>query len=220
MLADADPRFLARVRDALVADAFEICAEVDDAPTAIDAARLERPDLVLLDLALPGNGLRAAVAMLRAEPGLAVVLLATEYGDADLVAALRVGVSGLLRKDSELDRLPHALRAVLAGEVVLPRTLVTRLVRELRIRRDPGRIRLTDTGAVRLTDREWDVMTMLRAGSTTRQVAQQMFISQVTVRTHVSAAVKKLGAPDRAAALRALEAMEAVDPSAPDPDLG
>jgi DNA-binding NarL/FixJ family response regulator len=104
-------------------------------------------------------------------------------------------------KDTDPERLPNALRGVLAGEAALPRDLVARLIDEFR---DRGRRRLPLVAGrgVELTSREWEVLDLLAEELTTAEVAQRLFVSPVTVRRHISSIVEKLGAPDRAAAVR------------------
>lgn len=166
-----------------------------------------RPDVALLDIRMPGNGIAAAAEISSQLPATAVVMLTVSQNDDDLFAALRAGAVGYLLKDTDPERLPMALLGVLRGEGALPRTLVARLVEEFRGR---GKRRLTLSGErkVELTPREWEVLEGLRDGRSTEELAGQLFVSQVTVRTHVSAILKKLKVPDRAAAIEALNELE------------
>jgi DNA-binding NarL/FixJ family response regulator len=211
LLADGDASSRGRTRGALEHEGFTICAEADDSDGAIAQARTTRPDLALLEVRMPGNGLRAAADIASSCPEVAVVMLTTSRDETDLLTALRFGVSGYLLKDTDLERMPYALRAVLEGEVALPRSLVGAVIEELRGRRDPARLHLANERAVRLTDREWEVLMLLGEGLTTADVAQRLFVSQVTVRTHVAAAVKKLQVDDRAAAIDLLREVQSID---------
>jgi DNA-binding NarL/FixJ family response regulator len=208
LLADDDVAIRTALRRVLESDGFSVCGEAEDAGTAVALARGERPDVVLIEVRLPGNGLRAVAEIGTQQPGVAVVVLSVSSDHSDVFAAFRGGASGYLLKDTDLDRIPLVLRAVLGGETALPRSLVGGVVNELR-RRAEGRVRLANDRAVRLTDREWEVLELLRGGLTTRQISAQLFISDVTVRTHIAATLKKLGVHDRSDAIIILEEIEA-----------
>jgi DNA-binding NarL/FixJ family response regulator len=189
------------VKIALVRGGFSVCAEAADAESAIEAAKRERPDVTVLDIHMPGNGIHAAQVISRDVPDTAVVMLTVSRTDTDLFDALRAGASGYLLKDIDPARLPHALE----GEAALPRHLVSLLIEEFRERRGRRRIPLLGRRSVELTDREWEVLELMREGLTTDEIAGRLFISAVTVRTHVSAILRKLHVPTRAAALELLE---------------
>src|SRR6266516_3127040 len=190
LVADDHPPTRAGVRLALERGGFEVCSEAADATTAVAAARRDRPDVCLLDIHMPGNGIHAAEAISRDLPETAVVMLTVSRSDSDLFDALRVGASGYLLKDTDPERLPLALRGVLAGEAALPRHLVSLVIDEFRER---GRRRpLLKRRGVVLTDREWEVLELMSDGLTTFEIADRLFIEPVTVRTHVSAILKKL----------------------------
>jgi DNA-binding NarL/FixJ family response regulator len=149
---------------------------------------------------MPGDGIAAAGRIARSHPSVAVVMLTVSRDDADLFASLRAGAAGYLLKDTDPTRLPHALRGVLDGEAAVPRDLVARVIDEFRDR-TRRRLPVAERG-VELTSREWEVLELLRTGLSTAQVAERLFVSKVTVRSHVAAVVRKLGVPDREAALR------------------
>jgi DNA-binding NarL/FixJ family response regulator len=201
LVADDHPPTRAGVRAALECQSFNVCAEVADAPAAVEAAIRERPDVCLLDIHMPGSGIRAAEAIAREVPEAVVVMLTVSRTDTDLFDALRAGASGYLLKDIDPKRLPLALKGVLAGEAALPRRLVALLVEEFRERKRRRRIPLVGRRNVELTDREWEVLELMREALTTDEIAQRLFISPVTVRTHVSAILRKLQVPTRDAAV-------------------
>lgn len=205
VVADDHPPTRLGVRMALERDGFVVCAEARDAGTAIEAARREQPDVCLLDIHMPGSGIRAAESIAREVPGAAIVMLTVSRTDSDLFDALRAGASGYLLKDINPARLPPALRGVLAGEAALPRRLVTLLIEEFRERKRRRRIPLVGRQPVQLTDREWEVLELMRHGLATDEIALRLFISPVTVRTHVSAILRKLHVPSREAAVALLE---------------
>jgi DNA-binding NarL/FixJ family response regulator len=205
LIADDHPPTRAGVKAALESDGFVVCAQAADARAAIEAARSEQPDVCLLDIHMPGDGIHAAETISRELPDAAVVMLTVSRTDTDLFNALRAGASGYLLKDIDPVRLPLALRGVLEGEAALPRRLVALLIEEFRERKRRRRIPLVGRRGVELTDREWEVLELMRQGLTTEEIAAKLFISPVTVRTHVSAILKKLHVSTREAALELLE---------------
>lgn len=207
LIADDHPPTRAGVRLSLEEGGFSVCAEVATAPAAVDAARRERPDVALLDVHMPGSGIAAAREISSSLPDTAVVMLTVSRDDTDLFDALRAGASGYLLKDTDPERLPFALKGVLEGEAALPRGLVARLIDEFRDRDVPAP-RRAGPELARLTTREWSVLDMMREGLSTAEMAERMFVAPVTVRTHVSAILKKLRVPDREAAVRLLEEKE------------
>jgi len=206
LIADDHARTRASVRAALEQDVgFVICGEAADAPTAVEEAIRERPDVCLLDINMPGSGIAASAAIIAALPDTAVVMLTVSRQDSDLFDALRAGASGYVLKDGYTDRLGAALRQVLAGEASLPGSLVARLIEEFRDR-EHRRVPLAGQGAARLTGREWDVLELMREGLTTAQIAERLYVSQTTVRSHVSRVLHKLKVNDREAAIRLFDA--------------
>jgi DNA-binding NarL/FixJ family response regulator len=205
LIADDHPPARAGVRAALEAGGFEVCAEAGDARGAIEAANRERPDVCLLDIHMPGDGIHAAEAISHELPDAAVVMLTVSREDTDLFDALRAGASGYLLKDIDPSRLPLALHGVLEGEAALPRQLVALLIEEFRERRRRRRIPLRGRRSAELTDREWEVLQLMRQGAQTEEIAARLFISPVTVRTHVSAILRKLHVATREAAIELLD---------------
>jgi DNA-binding NarL/FixJ family response regulator len=204
LIADDHARTRALVRAALERGEFVICAEAANCDAAIEEAKATRPDVCLLDINMPGSGIAAARGITSALPGAAVVMLTVSRQDEDLFDALRAGATGYLLKGMDEDSLSVALRQVLNGETPLPPSLVTRLVEEFRDRED-RRIGVPGDIAARLTGREWDVLELMRTGASTEEIASRLFISATTVRSHVSAVLRKLGVADRDAAVKLLE---------------
>lgn len=183
---------------------FRVCAEAADADSAVLAAKRENPDVCLLDINMPGSGIAATAAITTALPGTAVVMLTVSRQDEDLFDALRAGASGYLLKGLDEDTIGDSLHRVLDGEATLPGTLVARLVEEFRDR-EHRRVAVADGPAARLTGREWDVLELMRKGASTNEISERLFVSPTTVRTHVSAILKKLGVPTREAAIKLLD---------------
>ena len=205
LVADDHQATRTGVRRVLETHGFDVCAEAEDASGAVAAALRERPDVCLLDIRMPGNGISAAAEIAGAVPETAIVMLTVSRDDEDLFSALRVGAAGYLLKDIPAEHLAASLDAVLDGEASLPGTLVARLVEEFRERGRRRLLALPGRRGVELTGREWEVLQLLRRDRTTAEIAAELFVSETTVRTHVSAILRKLRVPDRRAARRLLE---------------
>ena len=199
VVADDHDAIRAGVRAALESDGFEVVAEAVDARSATAACIVLEPDLCLLDIDMPGNGISACRAIRQDCPDVHVVMLTVSIDDDDLLDALQAGASGYLLKTTSPARVGDALRGVLAGEAALPRTLVAKVVSEFRNRRG-RRFQIGRRGDA-LTEREWDVLELMADGLTTKEIAQRLFLSPVTVRTHTSSIVRKLAVPDRESAV-------------------
>jgi DNA-binding NarL/FixJ family response regulator len=183
-----------------------VCAEVGDAEQAIQAALREVPDLCLLDVRMPaGGGIRAAAEISERVPSTAIVMLTVSLEESDLFDSLRAGADGYLLKDTDPDRLPYALQGVLDGEAALPRTLAARVIEEFRSRDGRRRLLLERRHGAKLTVREWEVLEGLRLGHSTKEMAEDLRVSPITVRRHVSEIVRKLRVRDRAAAVRLID---------------
>ena len=205
LLADDHVPIRAGVRIALEEAGLEVCGEAANANAAIEQALRERPDVCVLDIHMPGDGIRAAAAIKDALPETAVVMLTVSRNDPDLFEAIKAGASGYLLKDADPEGLPHALERAAAGEAVFPGTLVARLVDEFREVERRHRPSLRRRSSSDLTSREWEVLECLREGLTTAEIATRLFLSQTTVRRHVGSILKKLDVPDRSSAIRALD---------------
>ena len=204
LIADDHPYTLAGVRLALEAGGFVVCAEVDNADDAVREATATGPDVALLDIHMPGNGIRAAGQITALLPTVAVVMLTVSQADRDLFDALRAGARGYLLKDIDPSRLPEALRGVLSGEAALPRTLAARLMEEFRAKAAQPRRRLLSKRRVQLSEREWETLELLQQGLSTKQIAERLYVTPATVRSHVSALLRKLHVSSRSEAVRLL----------------
>ena len=206
VLADDEIPTRAGVRRSLESSGFRIVAESSSASGAVESAIAHRPDVCLLAVGMEGNGITAAEQIRNALPETKIVMLTASDRDEDLFAALRAGAEGYLLKSTSPERLPHAVQGVLDGEAALPRELTARLIREYRDRGRRRRLPFLVAGEnVEFTTREFEVLERLRKGDRTAAIAGQLRISEVTVRRHVSAILRKLGAPDRRSALELLE---------------
>ncbi|HVD13451.1 MAG TPA: response regulator transcription factor [Actinomycetota bacterium] len=177
---------------------IEVVGEVADGAAAIEAVRLLRPDVVLMDIRMPVlDGLEATREIVADErlAGVRVVMLTTYEFDEYVFEALRVGASGFLLKDVDPADLRQAVRVAASGDALLSPSVTRRLIefvaKAAPRRADPERLSL-------LTDREREVMALVGGGLSNDEIARRLFMSPATAKTHVSRAMAKLGARDRA----------------------
>ncbi|MFF4507904.1 response regulator [Streptomyces sp. NPDC001401] len=182
-------------------DDMEVVAEATDGAEAVALARVHRPDLVLMDIRMPGTDGLAATSAICADPelsGTRVLILTTFEIDEYVAQALRAGASGFLGKDVTADALLDGIRTVAVGESLLSplatRVLITRF---LTAPAQGARLAASeDLGA--LTVREREVMAWVAEGHSNEEIGEKLVVSPLTVRTHVHRAMMKLGARDRA----------------------
>jgi DNA-binding NarL/FixJ family response regulator len=204
LLADDHVPTRAGVRSILEDAGMRVVAEVGTGAAAVASALEHRPDVCLLDVQMPGGGIQAAAEISEQLPDVAIVMLAADVTDEDLMRSLRAGARGYLLKDSDPERLPETLTGLLHGEAALPRRLVMRVIDELHARERRRRIPRLRPGAAELTEREWEVLDLLSKELSTREVARRLDISEVTVRRHLSSVMTKLSVDSRAEALELL----------------
>jgi DNA-binding NarL/FixJ family response regulator len=177
---------------------MSVVGDAGDGDAAVDAVRRERPDVVLMDIRMPGTDGLAATQRISADPELAdvhVVILTTFEEDDYVFEAIRGGAAGFLVKDTEPAELLRAIRTVVAGESLLSPRATRSLVEAYATHAKPSS--LAPELDV-LTDRERQVMQLVAVGMTNAEIAQHLFVSPMTTKTHVSRAMIKLGARDRA----------------------
>ncbi|MFW6776006.1 response regulator [Nocardioides sp. CPCC 205120] len=174
-----------------VAD-FEVVAEAGDGVAAVDLAAAHDPDVVVIDLRMPGGGGVDAIRAMRRRGLRARVLVLTTYDtDSDTVAAIEAGATGYLLKDAPSSQLFDAVRATAAGESVLSPAVAARLLSHVR---SPQR-------TAQLSAREREVLVLVARGTSNKLIARELFVSEATVKTHLSHVYEKLGVTDRAAAV-------------------
>jgi DNA-binding NarL/FixJ family response regulator len=206
LIADDHAPTRAELRETIEADErFVVVAEAADAPEAVEAAVREQPDICLLDIQMPGNGVSAVWEITGRLPSTHVVMLTVSRDERHLFAALRAGAAAYLLKDMDTRRLPHALCDVMEGETAIPRRLMRQIVDEFRDRSARRRDVVPEVAGAQLTSREWEVLDLLRRGESTAEIARRLVLSPVTVRTHVAAVLRKLRVADREAAVRLFE---------------
>ena len=182
-----------------VEDDIEVVGEATDGAEAVEQARATRPDVVLMDIRMPKvDGIEATRAI-GATPGLQdvrVLILTTYDTDAYVFEGLQAGASGFLLKDAGPAELLHAIRVVAAGEALLAPRVTRRLIAQVTAQRT-----VTDAATARLdvlTAREREVLALVGRGLSNDEIGSALFLSPATARTHVSHAMVKLGARDRA----------------------
>jgi len=180
-------------------DGMSCAAEAADGLAAIAAARRERPDVILMDIRMPGVDGLVATQRITADPDLAdtkVIVLTTFEHDQYVFDALRHGASGFLLKDTKPVEVLNAIRSVVEGDALLSPSVTRKLIREFVS--TPPRRNTPHPMIHTLTDREREVVALVAEGHTNEQIADTLAISPATARTHVSRAMIKLGARDRA----------------------
>jgi DNA-binding NarL/FixJ family response regulator len=197
----ADDQVLVRAGFRALLDAqddIEVVGEAGDGDQAVRLARELAPDIVLMDIRMPGTDGLAATRQIAADGQLAsvrVVILTTFELDEYVFEAVRSGASGFLVKDTEPDELVQAVRVVAGGDALLSPSVTRRLIGEFAARakepRRPG-------GLAELTDREQEVLALVGDGLSNSEIAKRLYVSPATAKTHVSRAMIKLQARDRA----------------------
>jgi two-component system nitrate/nitrite response regulator NarL len=187
---------------------FAVVGEAADGGEAIELSRRLAPDLVLLDLSMPGlDGLQALPRLRDAAPGCEVVVLTASGTEENLLAAIAGGAAGYLLKSEPPERIVEFLRGVVRGEAALSGAVARRLLEQ--IREGGRRTGVPDEIARALSAREVEVLLLLDEHLGTEEIAKRLFISEHTVRSHVKSLLRKLGASSRREALEALSTARA-----------
>ena len=212
LLVDDNEPLRTMLRHTLESSDIEVCAEADNADTALMEAHRHGPDVILLDINMPGGGLNALARLTSELPGTPVVMLTSRDDDHALLASLRGGAAGYVLKGTDPWELPGLLEDAAAGLPVLSGKAVGRLIGYARGSRSvPSRAGFQ----VELTDDEWEVVSRVRDGRTTRQIADELGVEPVSVRGHISGVLRKLNVSTREEALALLEEAAEEDSSTP-----
>ncbi|WP_406355965.1 response regulator [Streptomyces sp. NBC_00658] len=182
-------------------DDLEVVAEATDGKEAVELARVHHPDIVLMDIRMPGTDGLAATGAICADPDLSatrVLILTTFEIDEYVAQALRAGASGFLGKDVRADELLDAIRTVAAGDTLLSPLATRALITRFLSTPAPGTPLALPGALDALTAREREVMALAAEGHSNTEIAERLFVSPLTVRTHVHRAMTKLNARDRA----------------------
>jgi DNA-binding NarL/FixJ family response regulator len=203
IVAHADPATRRAVRDVLAdASDFVIVADAADGVAAVELSLFYRPDVVLLDVAMPRrDGMTATGQIVAAAPVVNVVMLSDRHDRATAVAALRAGACGFLSEVMDLRTLADSLRTVVAGGAAVSADLALHLIELVRETPEPG-VGMRPVKSA-LTTREWEVLDLICAGRSTRQIATTLFLTEDTVYGHVKNLLRKLGVKSRSEAVSA-----------------
>ena len=192
LLVDDHPVVRMGLRGMLDAEPdLTVIGEASSGTEGVGLALAERPDIVLMDLRMPGgDGVAATSRILSSCSGIRVMVLTTYESDRDILRAIEAGASGYLLKDATPAELAEAVRAAARGETVLAPSVASTLVRQVRSPAPPA-----------LSARETEVLRLVAAGLTNADIGRRLFIGEATVKTHLLRAFNKLGVADRTAAV-------------------
>ena len=193
-------------------DEIEVVGEASDGSEAINQARRLEPDLVLMDVEMPGtDGITATRRLLADGPSAPRVVVLTTFDREDYIAeALRAGASGFLLKTASPSELADAVRNAMTSEALFAPEVTRRLIETYLTRPNPA----SSATLAELTDREREVLVAIASGLSNSQIADSLFLSQATVKTHVNRLFSKLGVRDRAQAVIAAYEAGLVTPGA------
>ncbi|QMW65570.1 response regulator transcription factor [Mumia sp. ZJ1417] len=189
LLVDDQELFRRGLRMVLEADPGLDIEEAHDGPSGVAQATASAPDVVLLDVRMPGmSGPQAAAAIKEVAPSARIIMLTASDEESDLLESIRNGASGYLLKDSSVDQVSDAVRRVATGQSLISPPMATRLLEEFRLlatRGEPPR-------GTKLSDRELEVLRLVAVGNNNREIGQKLFISENTVKNHVRNILEKL----------------------------
>jgi DNA-binding NarL/FixJ family response regulator len=204
LLVDDHPLTRSALAGLLTQQGFEVIGEASEGEEAIEAAARLHPDLILLDLSMPGlDGLSALPQLREAAPGCEVVVLTASGTEENLLGAIRGGAAGYLLKSEPPERIVEFLHGVANGEAALSGTVARRLLEQVRSGGGRGS-GVPDSIAAVLSARELEVLLLLDEHLGTDEIAKRLYISEHTVRSHVKSLLRKLGVSSRREALEAL----------------
>ncbi len=192
VIADDHPVVRAGLRDMLSDEpGLEVVGEAGDGAEALASIEKLAPDVVLMDLRMPGvDGVEAITRITADHTATRILVLTTYDSDADILRAVEAGATGYLLKDTPREELLEAIRATARGEPVLAPTVTSRLMKKVR-----------EPESERLSDRETEVLASVARGLSNREIARSLHLSEATVKTHLIHVFNKLGVADRTAAV-------------------
>ncbi|HEX5450011.1 MAG TPA: response regulator transcription factor [Gaiellaceae bacterium] len=203
LVVDDHPLTRQALMSLLAQSGFEVVGEAESGEMAVGLARDLQPDLVLLDLTMPGlTGVEALPLIRDAAPDAEVVMLTASEDEESLLGAIKAGAAGYLLKSEPSERIVEFLHGVARGEAALSGAVARRLLDQVRV---GGRVEVPESIADALSARELEVLLLLDHHLGTEEIARRLFISEHTVRSHVKSLLSKLGVSSRREALEQLD---------------
>lgn len=199
LIADDHPMFRFGLRSVMLSEPdLELASEAENGLEAVELVRALQPDVALLDLNMPElDGIAATERIRKESPRTAILILTMLEDDNSVLAAIRAGARGYIVKGSSADEIARAIRGVAAGEAIFGPAIATKVLSALQLPVSPA----TDRPFSELTRREFEVLQLLAQGQSNNAIADQLFLSEKTVRNHLSLIFDKLGVSSRAEAI-------------------
>jgi DNA-binding NarL/FixJ family response regulator len=205
LIADDHAQARAMVTEVLEEAGFDVCAQAATGDAAEKLAIEQRPDVALLDIRMPGDGIAAARRIAAELPDTRILMLTVSAESDDVLDALQAGAQGYILKGSSAQDIVDAVRAVLDGAAVIAPSVAPAVLQEVRRARE-RHVRTASGSSIQLTTREWKILELLDRGESTNAIAEELFVAPVTVRSHIAALTKKLEVRDRKGAIALLRA--------------
>ncbi|MDP9332283.1 MAG: response regulator transcription factor [Actinomycetota bacterium] len=196
LIADDHAQLRAMVAELLEEAGFDVCAQAATGDAAVERAAEHRPDVALLDIRMPGDGIAAARRIAATLPDTRILMLTVSADSDDVLDALQAGAQGYVLKGATPEEIVDAVRAVHEGAAVIAPAVAPTVLREIRRSRDLH-IRIGTGTSVSLTEREWMILQLLDQGESTTAIASALFVAPVTVRSHILALNRKLSVRNR-----------------------
>jgi DNA-binding NarL/FixJ family response regulator len=196
LIADDHPRARAMVAEVLEEAGFEICGQAATGDSATQLAMEQRPDVALLDIRMPGDGISAARRIAAELPDTRILMLTVSAETDDVLDALQAGAQGYVLKGATPEDIVNAVQAVVDGAAVIAPSVAPAVLQEVRRARERY-VRTRSGQSIQLTTQEWKILEALERGDSTNAIAASLYVAPVTVRSHIAALTKKLEVRDR-----------------------